>query len=111
VWIVAVRDDDNCCGSATWVRFAKIGAGGARAQSRRAQSGPLAVIPIHDVKQRSVVRSRGALLRPGFCPCDRVHPNEGWQSADRRTREPRKPSTEAHLDDIQQLSASLGREE
>ena len=29
---------------------------------------------IHDVKQRSVVRSRGALLRPGLCPCDRVHP-------------------------------------
>ena len=36
-----------------------------RAPSRRAQSGPLAVIPIHDVKQRSLVRSRGALLRPG----------------------------------------------
>jgi len=26
---------------------------------------PLAVTPTHDVKQRSVVRSRGALLRPG----------------------------------------------
>ena len=59
----------------TWVRFAKIGAGGARAQSRRAQSGPLAVVrdsqcqtaqPNSTAKQRSVVRSRGALLRPGL---------------------------------------------
>ena len=36
-----------------------------RATSRLARE-PLAVIPIHDVKQRSVLRSRGALLRPGL---------------------------------------------
>ena len=42
------------------------------AKSRRAQSEPLAIIPIHDVKQRSVVRSRGALLRPGLCVSSQV---------------------------------------
>ena len=36
----------------------------------------------HDVKQRSVVRSRGALLRPGSVSSFRVHPEEGW--AERR---------------------------
>jgi len=66
--------------------------------------------PIHDVKQRSVVRSRGALLRPGFSVSSHVPslsrppasprglwrqrpsrqqrfrpPDEGWWSADRRT--------------------------
>ena len=30
------------------------------------------LIPIHDVKQRSVVRSRGALLRPGLCVSSQV---------------------------------------
>src|SRR5580765_3521764 len=35
-------------------------------RSHGARSEPLAVIPIHDVKQRSVVRSRGALLRLGL---------------------------------------------
>ena len=38
-----------------------------------ARSEPLAVILTHDVKQRSVVRSRGALLRPGFA-CFSSHP-------------------------------------
>jgi hypothetical protein len=33
---------------------------------RRAKANPLAVVPIHDVKQRSVLRSHSALLRPGF---------------------------------------------
>jgi hypothetical protein len=32
---------------------------------RGAHSEPSAVIPIHDVKQRAFLRSRGALLRPG----------------------------------------------
>ena len=40
----------------------------------------------HDVKQRSVVRSRGALLRPGSRFSFRVHPRmRGGRSADRRT--------------------------
>jgi len=33
----------------------------------------LAVVVTHDVKQRSVLRSRGALLRPGFA-CFLSHP-------------------------------------
>ena len=37
---------------------------------------------IHDVKQRSVVRSRGALLRPGWSLSIRIRPEEGW--AERR---------------------------
>jgi hypothetical protein len=36
----------------------------------------------HDVKQRSVIRSRGALLRPGSRFSFRVHPSKGW--AERR---------------------------
>ena len=55
---------------------------GARVRSRGARSEPLAVIPIHDVKQRSVVRSRGALLRPGWSLSIRTRPEEGW--AERR---------------------------
>src|SRR6476620_7551572 len=51
-------------------------------RSHGAQSGPLAVIPIHDVKQRSVLRSRGALLRPGFVLVIASIPLEGW--AERR---------------------------
>jgi len=48
------------------------------------QSAPLAraFAKFHDVKQRSVIRSRGALLRPGSRFSFRVHPNEGW--AERR---------------------------
>jgi hypothetical protein len=49
---------------------------------RGAQSEPLAVIPIHNVKQRSVLRSRGALLRPGWSLSIRTRPEEGW--AERR---------------------------
>ena len=37
----------------------------SRVKSRRAKSEPLAVIPIHNVKQPSLPRSRGAFLRPG----------------------------------------------
>ena len=80
-------------------------------RSRGAQSEPLAVIPIHDVKQRSVIRSRGArccarvcaslsqvpsLLRPPASPrgfgasgrrdsSNSVPPMRGGWSADRRT--------------------------
>ena len=48
------------------------------------QSAPLsrAFAKFHDVKQRSVIRSRDALLRPGSRFSFRVHPNEGW--AERR---------------------------
>ena len=47
---------------------------------------PSAVNSSHDVKQRSVVRSRGALLRPGSVLSFRVHPRRrGGRSADRRT--------------------------
>src|SRR5262245_1317323 len=43
--------------------------GGDRARGRDS--------PIHNVKQRSLLRSRGALLRPGFaCLCS-IHPHEG----------------------------------
>ena len=52
-----------------------------RAQSRLAHE-PLAVIPIHDVKHRSVIRPRGALLRPGLSLFIRTRPEEGW--AERR---------------------------
>jgi hypothetical protein len=52
-----------------------------RAQSRLAHE-PLAVIPIHDVKQRSVLRSHSALLRPGWSLFVRTRPEEGW--AERR---------------------------
>ena len=37
---------------------------------------------IHDVKQRSVVRSRGTLVRPGWSLSIRTRPEEGW--AERR---------------------------
>jgi hypothetical protein len=37
------------------------------------------IIPIHNVKQRSrsLLRSRGALLRPGFAFLFSIHPHEG----------------------------------
>jgi hypothetical protein len=43
--------------------------GGDRARCR--------VIPIHNVKQRSLLRSRGAFLRPGFAFLFSIHPDEG----------------------------------
>ena len=49
---------------------------------RGARSEPLAIIPIHDVKQRSLLRSRGALLRPGVVLVIASIPLEGW--AERR---------------------------
>ena len=55
------------------------------AKSRRAQRTVGRRSRIHDVKQRSVVRSRGALLRPGSSLSIRVHPKRGGRSADRRT--------------------------
>ena len=56
-----------------------------RAKSRRAQR-TVGRGRIHDVKQRSVVRSRGALLRPGWSLSFRIRPEErGGRSADRRT--------------------------
>ena len=36
----------------------------------------------HDVKQRSGSSFPRRVAAPGFCPCDRVHPPEGW--AERR---------------------------
>ena len=61
-------------GTREWARARRV-------RSRGARSEPLAVIPIHDVKQRSVLRSRGALLRPGFVLRDRVHPRRGVDGA------------------------------
>ena len=52
-----------------------------RATSRRAQR-TVGRGGIHDVKQRSIVRSRGALLRPGWSRSIRTRPEEGW--AERR---------------------------
>ena len=70
-------------------RFARPGhESGARARRAREvaarKSEPLAVIPIHDVKPRSVVRSRGALLRPGWSLSIAPDPKRGGRSADRR---------------------------
>ena len=61
--------------------------GSERADARGSRHEPLAVVSSHDVKQRSVVRSRGALLRPGSRFSFRVHPARmrGGRSADRRT--------------------------
>src|SRR5262245_51766651 len=46
----------------------------ARARSDQARC---RIIPIHHVKQRSLLRSRGALLRPGFVFLCSIHPHEG----------------------------------
>jgi hypothetical protein len=43
------------------------------------------VIPIHNVKQRSLLRSRGALLRPGFAFLFSIRPVRGGRSAGRRS--------------------------
>src|SRR5262249_23266641 len=43
------------------------------------------IIPIHNVKQRNLLRSRGALLRPGFACLFSIHPTRGERSAERRT--------------------------
>jgi hypothetical protein len=43
--------------------------GGDRARCR--------IIPIHNVKQHSLLRSRRALLRPGFAFLFSIHPDEG----------------------------------
>ena len=64
------------------------GAHTTRAKPRRAKR-TVGRRPIHDVKQRSVLRSRGALLRPGFVLVIASIPQEaqggGGRSADRRT--------------------------
>ena len=57
------------------------GARTTRATSRRAQR-TVGRGRIHDVKQRSVLRSRGALLRPGLVLLIASIPEEGW--AERR---------------------------
>jgi hypothetical protein len=50
---------------------------------------PLASFPIHNVKQRSLLRSRGAFLRPGFLlSSSRPTPTRGGRSAGRRTGSP-----------------------
>jgi hypothetical protein len=41
--------------------------------------------PDHDVKQPSLLRSRGAFLRPGFCIFASLTPIEGGRSAERRS--------------------------
>ena len=74
---------DRCL--AALARDTRVGRAHERAKSRLAHE-PLAVVSSHDVKQRSVVRSRGALLRPGSLFSFRVHPpTRGGRSADRRT--------------------------
>jgi len=52
----------------------------------RARPGPSALphIPIHNVKQRSLLRSRRALLRPGFVCLFSIRPMRGERSAERR---------------------------
>jgi hypothetical protein len=51
--------------------------GGDRARCR--------IIPIHNVKQRSLLRSRGALLRPGSGFLFSIRPMRGKRSAERRS--------------------------
>src|SRR5262245_46849452 len=41
--------------------------------------------PIHNVKQHSLLRSRGALLRPGFACLFSIRPMRGERSAERRS--------------------------
>ena len=53
------------CPARSETRDTRVGQRNARATSRRAQR-TVGRRHIHDVKQRSVVRSRGALLRPGL---------------------------------------------
>ena len=54
--------------------------------AQAAHNAALPIFPSHDVKQRSLGRSRGALLRPGSRFSFRVHPRmRGGRSADRRT--------------------------
>jgi hypothetical protein len=53
-----------------------------RALRVRAELACRRAFPIHDVKQRSLLRSRGALLRPGWFFTFAPAPNEGW--AERR---------------------------
>jgi hypothetical protein len=42
------------------------------------------IIPIHHVKQRTLLHSRGALLRPGFACLFSIRPMRGGRSAERR---------------------------
>ena len=53
-------------GTREWSAHDARDIGGARKANRWPS------FPIHDVKQRSVVRSRGALLRPGLCVSSQV---------------------------------------
>ena len=50
---------------------------GQSALERAVADASLASFPIHNVKQRRLLRSRGALLRPGCPSCSRPSPIEG----------------------------------
>ena len=87
-------------GSSACAALARPGHERARARSRGARSGPLAVSPrSHDVKQRSVVRSRGALLRPGlsrlfacaFAFASAGEPTGLWRQRPSRQQQSRPP--------------------
>jgi hypothetical protein len=55
-------------------------------RGRGARSEPLAAVSSHDVKQRSLLRSRAAFVRRGWSPSFASIPRtRGWRSADRRT--------------------------
>jgi hypothetical protein len=55
---------------------------GARSAGTRARC---RMIPIHHVKQRSLLRSRGAFLRPGFAFLSSIRPMRGERSAEGRS--------------------------
>jgi hypothetical protein len=59
--------------------YASLHPGYKRRGSSRARPGPSALphIPIHNVKQRSLLRSRGAFLRSGFAFLFSIRPDEG----------------------------------
>ena len=74
-WVPALR-------SLTLARPGHKSVGAAYATLVGSLDEPCAVNSSHDVKQRSLVRSRGALLRPGWSLSIRTRPEEGW--AERR---------------------------
>ena len=65
--------------------LARPGHRGAAARASRGSRTSRGRGRIHDVKQRSVLRSRGALLRPGGLSPFAPDPKRGGRSADRRT--------------------------
>jgi hypothetical protein len=70
--------DDRAAWHDSRIALRSIRATGAQRGARSAGTqARCRVIPIHHVKQRSLLRSRGALLRPGFAFLFSIRPDEG----------------------------------